>query len=173
MEVRTLDSEAALERALELTARAWREAFDHVLSDEELERVERALLSDVPERYEALRNGSTSTVLVAEDAAGDVVGWTSVLRHPERTRAYVEEGEAEIRTLYVSPDRWGEGTGTALLEEVLRRLPDSVDRVVLETFRENEQGRSFYEARGFTVRATTDFEVAGSEYPSVVLVRER
>ena len=67
MEVRTLDSEAALERALELTARAWREAFDHVLSDDELDRVERALLSDVPERYETLRNGSTWTVLVAED----------------------------------------------------------------------------------------------------------
>jgi ribosomal protein S18 acetylase RimI-like enzyme len=171
MEIRTLDSERELERALRLTVDAWRDAFTHVLSDDELDHVERELLHDVSGTYAVLRDASEGTVLVADD--GDVVGWTSVTWHPDRTREYAGDEEAEIRTLYVHPDRWNEGIGTELLEAVVRRLPASVERVVLETFRDNDVGRSFYESRGFTLRATTAYEVDGTSYPSVVLVRER
>jgi ribosomal protein S18 acetylase RimI-like enzyme len=171
MEIRTLDSERELERALRLTVDAWREAFAHVLSDDELDHVEHELLRDVSGTYAVLRDMSEGTVLVADD--GEVVGWISVTWHPDRTREYTEDGEAEIRTLYVHPDRWHEGIGTGLLETVLGRLPASVERVVLETFRENDLGRSFYASCGFTLRGTTEYEVAETSYPSVVLVRER
>lgn len=170
MSVRALDSERELERALELTARAWREAFDGLLSDAELDHTAEAFLTDVAGQYERLRDSDARTTLVAT-AEGAVVGWTSTVRGVERTREYVGAEEAEIRMLYVDPERWGEGIGTALLTESRDRLPDATRRVVLETFRDNELGRSFYESRGFSRRGTTEFEVAGNAYPSVVLAR--
>ncbi|MEF8801758.1 MAG: GNAT family N-acetyltransferase [Halolamina sp.] len=92
--------------------------------------------------------------------------------HAERTTEYARAGAADIRTLYVRPADWGEGVGTVLLDEALERLPALVDAVVLETFRANEQGRSFYESRSFEVRETSEYEVGESSYPTVVFERE-
>ncbi len=173
MEIHPLRTEAELAQALDLTAAAWREAFDHVLSPAELDSVAAATTSDVQTKFESLQEAPDSVVLVAEDDGGDVAGWLSSTWHPERRKAYAHEGEADIRTLYVRPANWGEGTGTALLDAALDSVPDSLDAVVLETFRANEQGRAFYESRGFAVRGTGQFDVGENSYPTVVLERER
>lgn len=175
MEVHPLRTQGELAQALDLTTAAWREAFGHILSPAELDAVAAATTSDVRTKFENLRNAPETVVLVAagSDAeGGEVVGWLSMTWHPERTKAYARPGEADIRTLYVRPGDWGGGVGTALLDAALERLPDSVGSVVLETFRANEQGRSFYESRGFAVRETTEHEVGETSYPAVVLERE-
>lgn len=171
MEIHPLRTEAELAAALDLTAAAWHEAFDHVLSPAELDAVAASTASDVGAKFEALHDAPDTVVLVAERQDA-VVGWLSVTWHPERTKWYARDGEADVRTLYVRPDAQGEGVGTALLDSALDRLPASVDRVVLETFRANERGRSFYESRGFDVRETGEHEVGENSYPSVVLERE-
>ena len=170
MEIHPLDSERELEQAVQLTAAAWHEAFEHILTEDELETTSNELLSDVSTKYANLQDMSKGLVLVADDR--EILGWVSVTWHPERTQDYTDDGEAEIRTLYVHPDRWNEEIGTELLEEVIQRLPDSIEQVVLETFQENQHGKSFYTSRGFNVRTTTEFEVAGNRYPSVVLTRD-
>jgi ribosomal protein S18 acetylase RimI-like enzyme len=172
MEIRSLRTETELVQALALTAAAWREAFDHVLSAAELDGVAAATTSDVAAKFENLEAAAETAVLVAENDDDEVVGWLSMTWHPERTKAYAREGEADIRTLYVRPADWGDGVGTALLDAALARLPNAVDAVVLETFRANEQGRAFYESRGFAVRETAAHEVGENSYPSVILERE-
>lgn len=171
MEIHSLQTEAELAQSFRLTAVAWREAFDHILSPEELDGVEGAMSSDISTRFENLQEAPNTVVLVAE-ADEDIVGWLSTTRHPERTAAYARAGEADIRTLYVRPADWGAGVGTALLNEALERLPTAVDCVVLETFRENESGRAFYNSRGFEVREVSEHEVGENSYPTVVLGRE-
>lgn len=171
MEIHPLRTESELAQSLDLTAAAWHGAFDHILSPTALDSVAAATTSDVGTKFQNLRDAPETLVLVAE-RGGDVVGWLSATWHPERTKEYVWTGEADIRTLYVSPGDWGDGVGTALLDEALERIPDSVDSVVLETFRANEQGRSFYESRGFEVRETGEHEVGEDSYPAVVLERE-
>lgn len=171
MEIHPLRTEAELAQALRVTAAAWHDAFDHILSPAELDAIEASTTSDVGAKFETLQGAPDTVVLVAErDEA--VVGWLSTTWHPERIKEYTTAGEADIRTLYVDPDEQGKGVGTALLEAALERVPASVDRVVLETFRANERGRSFYKSRGFAVRATTEHEVGENSYPSVVLERE-
>lgn len=170
MDIHPLRTRTELAQSLDLTAAAWRTAFDHILSPAELDAVEATTTSDVATKFENLRDAPETAVLVAE-RDDDVVGWLSVTWHPERTQEYARPGEADIRTLYVRPTDWGEGIGTALLDEALDRLPSSVDRVVLETFRANEQGRSFYESRGFEVRETSEHEVGENSYPAVVFER--
>lgn len=172
MDIHPLQTEAELSQSLDLTAEAWREAFDHILSSEELDSVAAATTSDVPAKFETLRGAPETLVLVAERDES-VVGWLSMTWHPERTQPYVGNEEADLRTLYVRPSDWGNGVGTALLDAAMEQLPASVKRVLLETFQANEQGRSFYESRGFSVREQREHDVGENNYPAVVLVRER
>lgn len=58
--------------------------------------------------------------------------------------------EVEIHTLYVHPDRWGEGTGTALLDAVAAVAREAgADRLRCEVMEGNHVGRAFLESRGF------------------------
>jgi len=91
--------------------------------------------------------------LVAE-LDGEVVGFASA----ERTWA----DEVELHTLYVHPDRWCEGVGSALLDEAMSWAREQdVDRVVAAVFADNVVGRGFLEARGFEQGMEATGEVVG------------
>ena len=91
--------------------------------------------------------------LVAE-LDGEVVGFASA----ERTWA----DEVELHTLYVHPDRWGEGVGSALLDEAVSWAREQdVDRVVAAVFADNVVGRGFFESRGFEEGMEATGEVVG------------
>ncbi|MCQ4331963.1 GNAT family N-acetyltransferase [Natronomonas sp. F2-12] len=92
-------------------------------------------------------------------AAGDgVVGFASA----ERTWA----DEAELHTIYVHPDRWGEGIGSALLGEVTAWARErDVDRIACGVLADNAVGIGFFEAVGFERGRETDAEIAGEIHP--------
>ena len=152
---------------------AWREAFADIVSPAAL-----AYMDTVPtrsgtvDRFETLRANPMIRVLVAV-LEHQVVGIGSITWDTAETKAFVPPADAEIRTLYVTPDRWGEGIGTALLSSMAETAPQSVDRLVLETFRENTPGRQFYESQGFEQLGTTTFSIVGEEYPTVIYGRNR
>lgn len=58
------------------------------------------------------------------------------------------QGEAELMSLYVDPDRRGSGLGRALLEEGFSRMPQPEQ--VLWVLEDNAPARRFYERLGFT-----------------------
>lgn len=56
----------------------------------------------------------------------------------------------ELWRIYADPAHHGTGAGSALLDELERRLAASgVDAYVLDVHSRNERGRAFYERRGF------------------------
>ncbi len=84
----------------------------------------------------------------------DVVGFASA----EQTWA----DEVELHTIYVRPDRWGEGIGTALFERVRSWARErDVDRIACGVLVENVIGIGFFEAIGFHRGRETDAEIAG------------
>jgi ribosomal protein S18 acetylase RimI-like enzyme len=173
MEVRPLGDEADVREVTVAHGRAWRAAYEGLLPPSLIDRVAVDDPSDerVRSEYERLGDYGEGRVFVAEDEAGTVRGY-SVFRWGENeTKDSVREGEAELKELYVDPDRWGEGYGTALLEAGLRRLPDDVDSIALETLEGNEVAARFYEARGFEPDGTTSFEIDGERYPTRVYRR--
>ena len=57
----------------------------------------------------------------------------------------------ELVSLYGHPDFWGQGCGSMVMEEVLRRLnKEGVPGCFLYVLRENDRARRFYEKHGFT-----------------------
>ncbi len=57
----------------------------------------------------------------------------------------------ELFRIYAHPDAYGSGVGTALLEELDRRIGGRVDAYVLDVHSRNERGRAFYDRKGFVI----------------------
>ena len=98
---------------------------------------------------------------------GDVLAlWRSALADSEVDVDIAEaEGEAIgsvsvddqwLRTLYVVPEHWSHGVGSALLEHALVRMRErGATRAKLWTLEDNESARRFYERRGWRLTAET------------------
>jgi ribosomal protein S18 acetylase RimI-like enzyme len=87
---------------------------------------------------------------------GDVVGFAAVTPDgPGET----PEDAWELYRIYVHPDRWGEGVGSALLERCEEVVRERGGRALaLSVFADNEVGVSFYRSRGFEHVETTHDE---------------
>ncbi|MFT4910623.1 MAG: N-acetylglutamate synthase-like GNAT family acetyltransferase [Natronomonas sp.] len=88
---------------------------------------------------------------------GEVRGFASA----ERTWA----DEVELHTVYVHPDRWGEGIGEALFERVETwARGEGADRVACGVLADNVVGIGFFESVGFERGRTTEAEIVGAVY---------
>jgi GNAT superfamily N-acetyltransferase len=101
---------------------------------------------------------------VAVDDEGGVVGFAVA----ERTWA----DTVDLHALYVDPDRWGEGAGSALLDAVLAYARDEgVEYVRATAFRDNPVARPFFESRGFETTRTVETPVFDEVHEEAVLER--
>jgi L-amino acid N-acyltransferase YncA len=141
------DAAAADARAIaSVHVRSWQEGYcgvvdEAVLDGLSVDRRARAWR----ERVEAA--DEVERTLVAE-RDGAVVGFCA-LAAPTRDRP-AADATAEVVALYVDPDKWRSGAGTALLEAAVDGLRgDGWERVTLWVLERNARGRAFYERCGF------------------------
>ncbi|MBO0777194.1 MAG: ribosomal protein S18-alanine N-acetyltransferase [Actinobacteria bacterium] len=81
------------------------------------------------------------TYLVAEDA-GEVAGYGGL---------FVTGGQAEVLTLAVARQRWGQGVGSLLLDALLAAARQhGCSEVFLEVRADNDRAQRLYLHRGFT-----------------------
>jgi ribosomal protein S18 acetylase RimI-like enzyme len=129
---------ADAEALCSLTATVWRAAYVDVLGESTVE----AHLAETNDP-ETLREQFETHDLTAFVAGDPIVG--SAVCRPA-------DGGAPLylTTLYVHPDRWGEGIGSRLLERVEREARDrGIETVVLVVLDGNERARAFYERHGY------------------------
>jgi ribosomal protein S18 acetylase RimI-like enzyme len=145
-----------------VAAASWHAAHDDVLGSESVDE-----LLDRWYAVDDLRDSiaeSTPPMFVAGD---DVVGFAQ--------GAATDDGPADaaVGRIYVNPDRWGEGHGSALLARLFDAFrTEGHDDVWLAVLADNEVGRSFYDDHGFEVHEARTVELAGQSVEDVVLVRE-
>ncbi|HTQ05741.1 MAG TPA: GNAT family N-acetyltransferase [Polyangiaceae bacterium] len=127
-----------------LHVRAWQVGYRGQIPDAELDALdpaERAL------RWTKTLADPSVTVLVAVDGAA-VVGFCS-FRASGDADGTARTGE--IKTLYVEPERWRSGFGSALLARALAGARErGFEEVTLWVLGTNTNARSFYEAHDFT-----------------------
>ncbi|SHH22581.1 GNAT family N-acetyltransferase [Halobaculum gomorrense] len=152
MHVREADRDDAQAIAA-VARRSWHAAYGEFLSEE-------AIDATVDEWYapKTIRRhvDAAGTFLVAEAEADDAGGDPMHKRvDPESLLGFAHArydsgvGNVVLRRIYVAPDAWGEGVGTALLGAVAHRFVDDHDRISAVVFAENGVGLSFYERHGF------------------------
>jgi ribosomal protein S18 acetylase RimI-like enzyme len=138
------DATPADAAAIETVARAsWSDTYRDIFEPDFIERF-------LAENYsqEALARAARAAAerrdvhfLVAE-RGGAVVGYLHFGTGPRGP---------ELFRVYAHPDAYGTGVGSALLDELHRRIAGRVARYVLDVHSRNARGRVFYERRGFQV----------------------
>jgi ribosomal protein S18 acetylase RimI-like enzyme len=98
--------------------------------------------------FRAWLSGTVSARHFVADDGGSIVGFCTIATPARDTALGVRV--AEIAAIYVLPEHWRGGIGTALLDATTDSLRgDGYEAVVLWTLRGNEPAQRFYEARGF------------------------
>jgi RimJ/RimL family protein N-acetyltransferase len=127
----------------EVHVRAWQDAYGHIFGAERLAGV--TVARRLPMWRQILQDPA-QTALVAENDAGSVVGWCTVA--PSRDR----DADGEIWGIYVLPEAWGSGAGTALLAAGVDALSESGYRkIILWVLEDNPRARRFYEREGWAL----------------------
>jgi len=180
METRELRGVADVRAMDRVNRLAWTVAYDDIFPARLLDRDPEpdAALRD---RLARIRSWTGSAFVAVDDAsAGDgadapsddasadgVVGY-AIVRWGEDTKSFVDADDAGLKEIYVDPDHWNRGVGTALLARVERAAPASADGLTLSMLAGNDGGRRFYERRGFDEVGETTDEIAGTAYDCVL-----
>jgi GNAT superfamily N-acetyltransferase len=135
--------DADVEAMVELQLEAWREGFVPILPPEfEVPDPE----GFAPRLAEALAVPGVSSTLALE---GDwLVGWITfgANRDPD-----AGPKTAEVRSLFVHPERWRSGVGSELMEQALEELKTlGFEEATLWSFDVNDRANAFYERHGFS-----------------------
>jgi ribosomal-protein-alanine N-acetyltransferase len=118
---------------------AYRDIFDPSFIEEFLERnYAPALLAA---QAEACLDRMDRHFLVAE-RDGEVIAYAQY---------GVGERGPELYRLYADPAHYGTGAGSALLDDLHRRLDGRVDAYLLDVHSRNARGRAFYDRKGFVI----------------------
>ena len=80
-----------------------------------------------------------------------------------------DEGKAELGAIYLYPEYQGKGIGSALLQKGINEL-EGVEEIYINVERDNEIGKSFYDAKGFQVLKEFDDDFEGHILKTVRMV---
>ncbi|MBZ6494159.1 GNAT family N-acetyltransferase [Natrinema longum] len=134
----------------EIARQSWHAAYDDLLGPETVDDVvdEWYAIGDLESSIREASGRRDAAFLVASGSpAADTEtvarGFAHAVPWPE------DRSVAFLARLYVRPDRWNDGTGTALLDALETELSAAFDRLRLAVLAANEVGISFYESTGF------------------------
>ncbi|WP_232687194.1 GNAT family N-acetyltransferase [Halobacterium zhouii] len=144
--------ESDVDAITEVARAAWHAAYDDVLGPDTVEDT----VDDWYHEAEIRGVVDGPCFLVAESEG--VIGFAHASELADK------QGVAELYRLYVHPDHWGDGVGSALLDRVEGSLRErGVERLQTVVIAANEVGRSFYEDRGFEPVTELGSELPGAE----------
>jgi ribosomal protein S18 acetylase RimI-like enzyme len=115
-------------------------ARNNLVSEEEgLARSRRSFETELPDGIHT----PDQRLLIAEDAAGELVGYLWLARKPETDTVFIYDIE-------VVAERRGEGFGRSLMEHVeVEGRAMGLSRIELNVHADNEVARSLYESAGY------------------------
>ncbi|WP_276260969.1 GNAT family N-acetyltransferase [Haloglomus litoreum] len=154
------DDAAAIERVARAT---WRADYPEVLNRENAAEA----AGDWYDEHSLKATIERENALVLVASLGDeVVGFA---------HAYVGADRGDLLRLYVAPGYRDRGVGTALVDRMVDDLFDEgVEAVQAMVLAANDQGRAFYEARGFElVSEDAETLIDGELYPECAYRLER
>jgi|688.fasta_scaffold97438_3 GNAT superfamily N-acetyltransferase len=140
----------------------WRSAYAGIVPTDFLDTLSYAERSEQMRQHLASFSAEDGFLLVAEDAQGEGIGFASGGEYGAD-----QPGCGEIYTLYVLPDRQGQGVGRRLLVESAQRLWQAGhNRLQIWTLAANP-ARGFYERLGGVVVQQRVKMIGGAILPEV------
>jgi GNAT superfamily N-acetyltransferase len=136
---------ADVEPIVAVNAAGWRRGYRGIVSEERLANL--PLERWRSEISEGLRDPAADSFTLVAEVDGEFAGYCYVAapgRDPDLPEA------AELVAIYVDPERWGAGIGSALIEAAERETAGrGYEEMALWTFEQNEPALRFYRRRGW------------------------
>ncbi|GAA0227212.1 GNAT family N-acetyltransferase [Haladaptatus pallidirubidus] len=110
--------------------------------------------------------GDDDVILIAAVSDGELVGYA----HVEAISRVDAVGEAALRGIYVVPNRWQTGVGTALLEAVEKAVHErGFTQLSVAVLIDNGRAKQFFESNGFerVEERVEDLFTGGTAYQQV------
>lgn len=127
-----------IKQVQEVAKKSWNSTYEGIIPMEIKERFLDTAYNDEM----MLRRYKKSIVLVAKHD-GIVLGFANF-------STVSNDGKSELAAIYLLPQYQRKGIGSSLLQEGISIL-DGVKEVFINVEKENNLGRKFYEAKGFTI----------------------
>lgn len=143
---------------------SWQSAYRGLLPDEWLDALR---WEDRKVRWDAILSATTRRrVFVAVNIENEILGFASIGSSRDEG---VDKGKVhELYAIYLAPDYWARGIGSALFISIMNELPKTVERLTLWVLENNFRGRRFYESQGFTLDGATKLaEIDGHQLEEV------
>jgi ribosomal protein S18 acetylase RimI-like enzyme len=147
--------------------RSWQAAYAEILEPTWLAALS---IEARAERWQAIITANKSQTVVSRQS-GEVTGFVSFGKCRDTGAA---SAQGEIWALYTAPEKWGYGTGRALLEHAASALREAgFNSVSLWVLSANHRGVKFYEAHGFKRMPGSErvFELGGRQVEEVAYLR--
>ncbi len=139
--------------------RSWQGAYRGILPPDYLDGLRPDQRSAGWERIIAQADWPRAGTLVAE-AGGELLGFANI--RPTRDADADPAEVAELTSIYVLPEEFGKGFGSALMTEVLGRLREaSYRRATLWVLDGNDRAIRFYRAAGWRPDGATKGDAIG------------
>jgi ribosomal protein S18 acetylase RimI-like enzyme len=135
----------------------WRAAYPGIFPQETLD----ALDVDERERLWGRYIGVEDVAVFVAEQEGPIVGFASAGPASE------VEHTGELYALYLHPDAWGTGIGSALLDTAVAWLAERWTEAVLSVAEQNPRARRFYESHGWQALETRVEEIRGVQLATV------
>ncbi|WP_224270588.1 GNAT family N-acetyltransferase [Haloprofundus salinisoli] len=148
--------------AIQRVARqSWEATYRDILGTETVEETVSEWYSDET-LSDALDKPGTAFLVAEED--GEIVGFC---------HGVVEAEQGDIVRLYVDPDHWRDGIGSALYERLRSDLEDfNMHRLEAIVLADNEMGNEFYRHLGFEQTGEGEVTMGGESYRENVYRKE-
>jgi GNAT superfamily N-acetyltransferase len=156
------------QRIAEINAAGWRVAYVGMIEADRLEAIDVAVWAQtIRDNLDRLSEGSFSTVALS---AGEIVGSSFVVSPPRDDDLGPEF--AELVAIYVDPENWRQGVGSALLEAAQDRAARSGStEMSLWTLTQNTPAHAFYERHGWRRDGTPEKIHPIAEAPAIRMRR--
>ncbi|WP_231186898.1 GNAT family N-acetyltransferase [Haladaptatus sp. DYF46] len=156
MEIRPA-SEEDFESVRNVARRSWKEAYETFVNDDAIDGTVSSWYSDESLSAAVEKPGTAFLVATGDD---ELLGFCHAVCH---------EDEGDLLRLYVDPDRWGDGIGTALYERLRGDFRDiNMKRIRAMVLSQNGMGIEFYRRFGFEKTDEETVEIGSEEYDESV-----
>ncbi|QKQ98427.1 GNAT family N-acetyltransferase [Candidatus Nanohaloarchaea archaeon] len=157
----------------ELGRKSWIQGQESFLTSEEVEVARQSSEFHKSEEDIRKRTEKDGTFVLVAEKDGKVVGRIRMAWNGEAD-SFVDEDEVQLRSMFVHPDYWRQGVGTALAEEAFARIPEGFSSFVVEVFEDNENAVNFYRSLGFetageSVLGPEDIDILSRERSSLIM----
>jgi GNAT superfamily N-acetyltransferase len=138
--------------------RGWQVGYRHVFPPDKLDR----LVLDFTSWEERLERPPAGWSTYVAEERTRLLGFVSIGPSRDETRV------GEVYAIYVDPDEWSRGVGSALLARGEARLAEEYQEATLWVLEANPRARRFYETAGWRVDGPPrTAEYLGVEVPSI------